>query len=149
MDFPENPAVYSVAPTPTDFYSQKLWGSISQVQNLSLWGLAWGWDCSLPRYPYWILSTMRDYGTGHSATTSAASHCHMHLSSCLHNSTPPTHLDECGFFKSLVIGLSYSSIFWQFWFLFVLRYSCNSLCGCERRNSVSAILIRSPQLCYY
>ena len=30
---------------------------------------------------------------------------------CLRFSTPPTHLDESGFFKSLVVGLPYSSIF--------------------------------------
>ena len=35
-----------------------------------------------------------------------------HLSTHLHNSAPPTHLDEYGFFKSLVVGLPYSSIFW-------------------------------------
>ena len=34
-------------------------------------------------------------------------------------STPPTSLDECFFFNSLVVRLSYSSIFWQFWLLFV------------------------------
>ena len=36
-------------------------------------------------------------------------------------STPPTLLGDCGFFKSLVVGLPYSSIFWQFWVFFVLR----------------------------
>ena len=61
---------------------------------------------------------------------------------CLHASPsilvtdPLTHLDECGFIKSLVVRLPYSSIFWQFW-LFVLRYSCLSLCGCIRRWSMS------------
>ena len=36
-------------------------------------------------------------------------------------SAPPTGLDECFFFNSLVVGLPYSSIFWQFWlFCFVL-----------------------------
>ena len=34
-------------------------------------------------------------------------------------STPPTSLGECFFFKSLVVGLPYSSIFWQFWLLFL------------------------------
>ena len=55
----------------------------------------------------------------------------------LHVSTPPPHLDECGFFKSLVVGLPYSSIFWQFWMLFVLRFHCNSFYSCIRRWSVS------------
>ena len=39
----------------------------------------------------------------------------------LHISAPPTLLDECGFFKSLVVGHYYSSILGQFWMLFVLR----------------------------
>ena len=38
-------------------------------------------------------------------------------------SAPPTCLDECGFFKSLVVRLPYTLIFWQFW---ALRFSCNS-----------------------
>ena len=61
-------------------------------------------------------------------------------------STPPTHLDECGFFKSLVVRLPHSSIFWQFWTLFVLRFSCNSLCGCMRQSvsTYTSILTRSP-----
>ena len=31
-----------------------------------------------------------------------------------------THVDECGFFKSLVVGLPYSSIFWWICVMFVL-----------------------------
>ena len=34
-------------------------------------------------------------------------------------STPPTGLDEYFFFNSLIIGLPYSLIFWQFWMFFV------------------------------
>ena len=33
-------------------------------------------------------------------------------------STPPTSMNECFFFNSLVVGLPYSSIFWQFWLFF-------------------------------
>ena len=32
--------------------------------------------------------------------------------------TPPTSLDECFFFNTLVVGFPYSSIFWQFWSFF-------------------------------
>ena len=67
------------------------------------------------------------------------------ISTHLHISAPPTHQDECGFFKSLVVGLPYSWIFWWFWVLFVLRFSSNSFCGCMRGWSVStysSILIR-------
>ena len=34
----------------------------------------------------------------------------------------PTDLDECFFFKSLVVGLTYSLIFWQFWLFFVFKF---------------------------
>ena len=36
-------------------------------------------------------------------------------------STPPTGLDECFFFISLVVGLPYSSVSCQFWLFFVLK----------------------------
>ena len=36
-------------------------------------------------------------------------------------SAPPTGLDECFFFISLVVGLPYSSIFCQFWLFFVFK----------------------------
>ena len=36
-------------------------------------------------------------------------------------SAPPTDLDECFFFISLVLGLPYSSIFCQFWLFFVFK----------------------------
>ena len=51
-------------------------------------------------------------------------------------STPPTSLDECFFFISLVVRLPYSSIFCQFWLFFVFKLCCPSL-GCARRHSVS------------
>ena len=35
--------------------------------------------------------------------------------------SPPTRLDECFFFNSLVVRLPYSSVFWQFWF-FVFKF---------------------------
>ena len=37
-------------------------------------------------------------------------------------SIPPTSLDECFFFKSLVVKLPYSLIFWQFWLFFVFKF---------------------------
>ena len=37
-------------------------------------------------------------------------------------STSPTSLNECFFFNSLVVGLPYSSIFWQFWLFFVFTF---------------------------
>ena len=43
------------------------------------------------------------------------------LSAQLPISTPPTSLDECFFFISLVVQLPYSLIFCQFWLLFVFK----------------------------
>ena len=37
-------------------------------------------------------------------------------------SAPPTGLDECFFFHSLVVRLPYSSIFWKSWLIFVLKF---------------------------
>ena len=37
-------------------------------------------------------------------------------------STPPTGLDESFFFKSLVVRLPYSSIFWQFSWFFNFKF---------------------------
>ena len=50
-------------------------------------------------------------------------------------SSPPTSLDECFFFNSLVVGLPYSSIFCQFWLFFVFKL-LSTFC-CVRRHSVS------------
>ena len=49
---------------------------------------------------------------------------------------PPTGLDECFFFISLVVRLPYSSIFCQFW-LFLFLNCCCSSSGYARRHSVS------------
>ena len=57
------------------------------------------------------------------------------LSAQLPVSAPPTGLDECFFFISLVVRLPYSTIFCQLWFLF-LNCCCPSF-GCGRRHSVS------------
>ena len=65
----------------------------------------------------------------------------------LYISTPPTHMDEYGFFKFLVVRLPYNLIYWQFWVLFVLRFNYNSFDNRSRRWSMStyaSILTRSP-----
>ena len=41
---------------------------------------------------------------------------------CLPVSAPPTGLDECFFFNSLVVGLPYSLISCQFWLFFVFKF---------------------------
>ena len=37
-------------------------------------------------------------------------------------STPPTSMDKCFFFNSLVVGLPYCSIFCLFWLVFVFKF---------------------------
>ena len=95
----------------------------------------------------WFLSTTCKCKNALSVAVASSSHttspC---LSADLHISVHPTYLDECGFFKSLVVRLPYSSIFWWFRVLFVLMSSCNSFCGCVRLWSIStytSILTRS------
>ena len=41
------------------------------------------------------------------------------MAACLR---PPTSLDECFFFNSLVVGLPCSLIFWQFWLFSVFKF---------------------------
>ena len=51
------------------------------------------------------------------------------------DSTPPTSLGECFFFNSLVVGLPYSLIFWQFWLFWSLNWCCPPF-GCLRKQSI-------------
>ena len=116
---PENPTVSSAAPTPTGFYSQKIWGLISLALEPWAGWLVWGWDPLLLKYPSRFFSTMHGCGTTRSASSrlsvplcvSAPLHAFPCLSVYLHISILLTHLDDCGFFKSLVVGLPYSLIF--------------------------------------
>ena len=97
-------------PTSIVFYSQRLWDFIFLV--LEPWAARTGlglplqlpllWDC-----PFCWLPPC----------------CHHTTSSLLllPISAAPTHLDEYVFFKSLVVRLPYSSIFWPLWAFFVLR----------------------------
>ena len=45
------------------------------------------------------------------------------LSIRLPASAPPTSLNECLPFNSLVVGLPHSLIFWQFWLFFVFKFA--------------------------
>ena len=97
-------------------------GLSSQWWNPWLFGLVCGWDGSLPAYTSQILITFHECGIVCSTTTTAtatASPCHTASLPCVHDSAPPPCLGECGFFKSLVVRLPCSSIFWWFWVLHV------------------------------
>ena len=122
MDFPKRLAVSSATPNPTVFYSQKLWGFIFLVlEPWAVWsGLGLGLLASQVSFPVFI---------HHMWTWDHLFHWlppplpHHPLSSLpqLPVSSPPAHLDEYFFFKSLVVGLPHTSIFWQFWFFSVLK----------------------------
>ena len=98
-EMPENPAVSSPDPTPSGFYSQKLWESSSWNWNLGLGSLAWAWDLSLPIHCSILYPPHVGLGPAHSASL------------CVHPSDPPTSLDECGFLNSLVGRFPYSLVF--------------------------------------
>ena len=101
--------------TSTGFYSQRFWGFISPCWNPRLCGLS----CSPVVSP----------GLSEPSPTAAAllvrssrSALLVILSAQVLISAPYTSLDECVFFNSLVVGPSYSSIFWQFWLYFVFKF---------------------------
>ena len=48
--------------------------------------------------------------------------CHGSSPPQLAVSAPPTSLDECFFFNSLVVGLPYSLILWQVWLFSVFKF---------------------------
>ena len=117
-----SPARLGVSPTAaTGFSSQRLWGFTSLCWNSELRGLSH----SLVVPPG--LSACK-CGTSQSASCHLAHPCPSAtalpwvLSTQLPISTPPTSLDECYFFISLVVGPPYSSIFCQFWLFFVFKF---------------------------
>ena len=72
--------------------------------------------------------------------------CHESSQPRLPVSTPPTSLDECFFFISLVVRLPYRSIFCQFWLFFVFKL-LSFFCLCEEAQCVptyASILAGSP-----
>ena len=62
--------------------------------------------------------------------------CHKSSLPQLPNSAPPTGLDECFFFISLVVGLPYSSIFCQFWGLLFLNMLLSFFWLCKEAKSI-------------
>ena len=102
-------------------------------------------------------------GTTHSASFHLALSASHHLvhqvlqpSSCSESSlprlpvlSPPTDLDECFFFNSLVVRLPYSSVFWQLWLFFVFKFVVVLLFvvqgGKVYLSTYASILARSPE----
>ena len=85
----------------------------------------WMWDCPVCNPPSrWVLQP--------SALLRV-------LSTWLPLSAPPTGLDECFFFNSLVVRLPYSLIFCQFWLFFVFKLLLSFFWLCEEAQYVSIL----------
>ena len=100
------------APSPTGFFQPEVLAFISQCWNPGLRGLSHSPVFSLN------LST-------HKCGTACSASYHLVCSGPppqLPISAPPTGLDECFFFNSLVVRLLYSSVIWQFWLFFVFKF---------------------------
>ena len=105
--------VCPTAASPTDFYSQKFWGLVSHTGTTL---------CHLFHSEVLLLAYPHTNVGPPSLLPCCASSPHQ-----LPISTPPTSLYECFFFNSLVFGLPYSSIFWQFGSFFVFKFVVNLL----------------------
>ena len=108
------------------------------------------WSASLPPHPRLSTLSVRECGAAGSASCSLA--CLFHnpppcwvcqpppcCESCPHwlpVSAPPTGLDECFFFISLVVGLPCGLIFCQFWLAFVFKLLLSFFWLCEKAQCV-------------
>ena len=121
MNSPVRLGVSPAASTSTGIFSQRFCSFISPHWNSRLHGLS----CS-PVVP----PSLSAYICGTACSASCCLACpsppaialQLVLSAQLPISTPLTGLDECFFFDSLVVGLPYSSIFCQFWLVFVFKF---------------------------
>ena len=94
-------------------FAARCYGGLSSgCWNPGLCGLAWGWDHLLPRSPSWFLSTTHECETIPIRCCLSPPHG-VPMPLCPSQRLCPTLtcLDECGFFKPLVVRLPYSSIF--------------------------------------
>ena len=105
--------------TPTDVLSQRFEALFPHVGAL---------DCMVCLAPQLVLPVYPHMNEGPPAPPAAtslglpAAALLRVLSAWLPISAPPTGLDECFFFNSLVVRLPYSSIFCQFWLFFVFKF---------------------------
>ena len=119
----------TAASTPTGVFSQRFWGFIFPHWNPGLCGLSCSpvvpaslsaWECGTTQSTSRCLacSTSRHLACPGPLATALL----WVLSAWLPISAPPTSLDECMFFNSLVVGLPYSSIFCHFWLFFIFKF---------------------------
>ena len=79
-------------------------------------------SCSLVVLPVYLHANVGPPAPPAAASPTLALQLRPCCESWLPVSAPPSGLDECFFFNSLVVGLPYSSIFWQFWLFFVFKF---------------------------
>ena len=101
-DSPVKLGVPLTAVTPIGLYSHRFWCFIFLA--LEPW---FAWSVSLPRFSSQFICMRMLVHPVHQLP-----HCLSSSMPWLPISTPPTNLDECFFFNSLVVRLPYSSIFW-------------------------------------
>ena len=116
-NFPVRLGVSPAATTSTDFYSQRFWDFMSPPSPTT--GTM---GCVVCLAPQLLLPVYPHGNVGQLSLPAAASPVLSVtllyiLSVMLPVWVPPTGLDECFFFKSLVVGLPYNLTFWLFLFL--------------------------------
>ena len=133
------------------FYSQRFWSFISHTGTLG---------CAVCLTSQFFLPVYPLPNVGPPALLAATSPilflqlppCHSVLSTWLPFSAPPTSLSKCYFFNSLVVGLTYSSIFWQFWLFFVFKFVVLLLVvwrGKVYLSTYASILAGNPKNFYF
>ena len=103
--------VSPATPTSTGLFSQRFWDFISPCWDLGLRSQS----CSPvvpPGYPHANVGPLGPPATTLPALVHQLLPCGASPPPWLPISAPPTSLDECFFFNSLVVRLPYSSIFW-------------------------------------
>ena len=116
MNSPVSLWVSPAALTPIIFYSQRFWGFLFPWWKSGFLGLS----CS-PVVPP-SLSACKCGTSSLPASASTTGPATSHLSpGCPSPPLLPVWMNVSSF-NSLVVGLSYSSIFWQFWLFFVFKF---------------------------
>ena len=146
---PTNSSVrLGVSPTagnPHRFYHQRFWGFISLCWIPGLRGLS--------RFPVPAPLSARKCGTVRSASRCLTPLALQLLPCCASSppwlpvSTPPTSLNECFFFNSLVVWHPYRSVFWQFW-LFLFLNLLLSFWLCEEAQRIYLRLHLGRKVCW-
>ena len=97
--------------TPTGVFSQRFRSSIS---------LSWNPGCGVYLASQLFLLVYPHTNVG--PPGAPASTLLRALSTPAAISAPPTGMEECFFFNSLVVGLPYSLIFWQLWLFLIFKF---------------------------